>query len=83
MTKKPLKRSGDSIELHKIIGDIRNGQIEYARPVSPQDLKKRSSCGCISRKGGLNAGCARADSLTSRAINKVECVRDLVCGAIM
>ena len=64
MTTKRLKRPTDPIQLGKLIGDILTGQVQDQVPPSVIDPNKDPAAVALGRKGGLQGGRARAESLT-------------------
>ncbi len=59
MSKKPIKRPRDPVELAKLVGDIATGQVEDV-----VDDGKDEAAVEFARRGGLKGGKARAEKLT-------------------
>jgi hypothetical protein len=64
MATKQLKRPLDPVQLVKLIGDIRTGQVQDQAPPPKIDESKDQAAVTLGRKGGLKGGRARADALT-------------------
>lgn len=77
-----LKRRCDPVGLGGLIGDILTGQVEDRERIRLEDLNKDQAAVALGRKGGLNGGRARADSLTPVARKKSRRIPPKILGAI-